>query len=61
MPGPTGSRKRKGARGPCSYCGKRHKKGKRRGDSCRGHKPIAESTRRVKQDLGKNDQKNNDI
>lgn len=40
MPGKTGSRIRKGKRGACSYCGKIHKKGKRRGDSCRGHKPI---------------------
>jgi len=37
MPGPNASRKRKGGRGPCSYCGKVHKKGKRRGDSCKGH------------------------
>jgi len=36
MSGPTGSRKRKGSRGPCSYCGRTHKKGKRRGDSCGG-------------------------
>jgi len=37
MPGPTASRKRRGRRGPCSYCHKVHKKGKRRGDSCKGH------------------------
>lgn len=35
MAGKTGSRKRKGSRGACSYCGRVHKKGKRRGDSCR--------------------------
>jgi hypothetical protein len=38
MPGANGSRKRKGGgRGACSYCGRVHKKGRRRGDSCRGH------------------------
>lgn len=43
MAGPraTGKKhKRQGQRGPCSYCGKVHKKGKKRGDSCRGHKPV---------------------
>lgn len=29
--------KRWGKRGPCSYCGKVHKKGRKRGDSCGGH------------------------
>lgn len=37
MAGPNASRKRKGRRGPCSYCDKVHKKGRRRGDSCKGH------------------------
>lgn len=37
MPGPNGSRIRKGGQGSCSYCGRTHKKGRRRGDSCRGH------------------------
>jgi hypothetical protein len=37
MPGANASRKRKGGHGPCSYCGRIHKKGRRRGDSCRGH------------------------
>lgn len=35
MPGKTGSRRRKGSRGPCSYCGKVHRKGRRHGNSCR--------------------------
>lgn len=40
MAGKTASRKRKGIRHVCSYgCGKVHKKGKRNGDSCRGHGP----------------------
>lgn len=37
MAGKTGSRKRNGKKGPCSYCGKTHRKGKRNGDSCKGH------------------------
>jgi hypothetical protein len=36
MPGPNGSRIRKGAQGNCSYCNRPHKRGKRN-DSCKGH------------------------
>ena len=31
---------RRNKHGVCTYCGRVHKKGKRRGDSCRGHKPV---------------------
>lgn len=30
--------KRRGHHGACTFCGRHHKKGKTRGDSCRGHK-----------------------
>jgi hypothetical protein len=35
--GRRGKRKHRAGHGACSYCGRVHKKGKRRGDSCRGH------------------------
>jgi hypothetical protein len=53
MPGPTASRKRKGGRGPCSYCardgrGVVHTKGRKRNSdpdnprrSCRGKGTLA--------------------
>lgn len=39
MGGPSTKSGRTGPKAPgvCSYCGKIHKKGKKRGDSCRGH------------------------
>jgi hypothetical protein len=42
--GPTGSKTRKGSRGACSYCGKMHKKGRKRGDSCKGHAVRTKTT-----------------
>jgi hypothetical protein len=40
--GKRGQKKRKrGHHGVCTFCGKIHKRGRKRGDSCRGHKSEA--------------------
>jgi hypothetical protein len=55
MPGKPASRKRHGSRGPCSYCNKVHRKGKKRGDSCRGHRPIVVAVPKIDSDGKKKD------
>lgn len=47
MAGPVASRKRRGTRGPCTYCNKRHRKGKK-GNSCYGHSVRAMSPNELK-------------